>query len=63
MDCIVSWIGLDGMVFLVEIGSGYFVMMDGVFDGGGCNFVLCLMEMVLLGIGGCIVYDVVLIFK
>lgn len=51
------------MVFFVEIGSGYFVMMDGVLEGGGYNFVLCLMEMVLFGIGGCMVYDVVLILK
>lgn len=61
MECIVCWIGLFGMIFMVEIGLGYLLMMDGVFDGGGCNLVLCLMEVVLVGIGGCIVYDVVVI--
>lgn len=61
MECVVCW--GEGMSFIVEMGSGYIVVMDGVFEGGGCNLVLCFMEMVLLGMGGCIVYDVVFIFK
>lgn len=36
MECIVRWIGNDvGMLFVVEIGSGYVVVMDGVLEVGG----------------------------
>lgn len=62
MDCTVRWTG-DGMSFLAETGSNHLVAMDGAPDGGGRNLAPRPMEMVLLGTGGCTVYDVMVILK
>ena len=62
MDCTVRWTG-DGMTFLAETGSNHVVAMDGAPDGGGRNLAPRPMEMVLVGIGGCTAYDVVVILR
>jgi len=62
MDCTVRWTG-DGMSFLAETGSNHLVAMDGAPDGGGRNLAPRPMEMVLLGTGGCTVYDVMVILR
>jgi putative redox protein len=51
------------MNFIGETGSGHSVVMDGAPDGGGANMGLRPMEMLLLGLGGCSAYDVVLILQ
>ncbi|WP_373379256.1 OsmC family protein [Cupriavidus nantongensis] len=63
MECKVTWMGVDGMSFVAQTGSGHIVAMDGAPEGGGHNLAPRPMEMVLLGTGGCTAYDVVLILK
>ena len=61
MKASVKWV--DGMMFLGETGSGHAVVMDGAPEAGGRNHGLRPMEMLLLGLGGCTSFDVVLILK
>ena len=57
----VKW--LDGAMFVGESGSGHSVVMDGPEDLGGRNQSLRPMEMLLLGTGGCAIYDVISMLK
>ena len=61
MDGTVKW--LDGAMFIGESGSGHSVVMDGPEDLGGRNQSLRPMEMLLLGTGGCAIYDVISMLK
>ena len=51
------------MSFVGESGSGHSIVMDGAPDVGGRNMGVRPMEMVLLGLGGCTAFDVVLILQ
>jgi putative redox protein len=51
------------MMFIGESGSGHAVVMDGAPEFGGRNLGPRPMEMMLLGLGGCSAFDVVLILK
>jgi len=57
----VKW--LDNMSFVGESGSGHSVVMDGAPDSGGRNLAARPMEMVLIGMGGCTAFDVVMILQ
>ncbi len=61
MKAVVKW--LDNMSFVGESESGHSVVMDGPQESGGRNLGIRPMEMVLLGMGGCTAFDVVLILK
>ncbi len=61
MKAVVKW--LDNMSFVGESESGHSVVMDGPPDSGGRNLGVRPMEMVLLGMGGCTAFDVVLVLK
>ncbi|HEX2494481.1 MAG TPA: OsmC family protein, partial [Steroidobacter sp.] len=61
MKARVKWI--QDVMFLGESGSGHSVVMDGAPDAGGRNLGFRPMEMMLLGLGGCSAFDVVLILK
>ena len=61
MKCRVKW--LDHMSFVGESGSGHSVVMDGAAEAGGRDLGIRPMEMLLLGLGGCSAFDVVLILK
>ena len=61
MQARVKW--LDHMSFVGESGSGYSVVMDGAPEVGGRNLGIRPMEMLLLGLGGCSSFDVVLILQ
>ena len=61
MKAVVKW--LDNMSFVGESESGHSVVMDGPPESGGRNLGVRPMEMVLLGMGGCTAFDVVLILK
>jgi len=63
MECTVSWLGLDGMSFSAEVGSGHLVNMDGAPEAGGRNLAPRPMELLLAGAGGCTAFDVVMILK
>jgi putative redox protein len=56
MQATVKW--MDGAMFVGEAGSGHTVVMDGPEDLGGRNLGPRPMEMLLLGTGGCAIYDV-----
>ena len=61
MKARVKW--LDNMSFVGESGSGHSVVMDCAADSGGRNLAARPMEMVLIGMGGCTAFDVVLILQ
>ena len=61
MRCRVKW--LDNMTFVGESGSGHAVVMDGAPEHGGRDMGVRPMEMLLLGLGGCTAFDVVMILN
>ena len=63
MECTVNWLGIDGMSFSAEVGSGHLINMDGAPEAGGRNLAPRPMERLLAGAGGCTAFDVVMILK
>lgn len=61
MKARVKWI--DGVAMLGESGSGHGIVMDGPPDLGGRNLGVRPMEMLLIGMGGCTQFDVLLILR
>lgn len=61
MKARVKWV--QDVMFVGESGSGHSVVMDGAPDAGGRNMGFRPMEMLLLGLGGCSAFDVMLILK
>lgn len=61
MKAKITWI--NGRAFLGESGSGHAVVMDGAPEAGGRNIGVRPMEMLLLGLGGCTAFDVVMILE
>jgi putative redox protein len=61
MKARIKWV--QDATFLGESGSGHAVVMDGPPDYGGRNLGVRPMEMLLLGLGGCASFDVVLILN
>ena len=61
MKARIKWV--QDATFLGESGSGHAVVMDGPPDYGGRDLGVRPMEMLLLGMGGCASFDVVLILK
>ena len=61
MKAKVTW--MNGRAFVGESGSGHAIVMDGAPDSGGRNIGVRPMEMLLLGLGGCTAFDVVMILE
>ncbi len=61
MKAKVTW--MNGRAFVGESGSGHAIVMDGAPDSGGRNIGVRPMEMMLLGLGGCTAFDVVMILE
>jgi putative redox protein len=61
MKTCITWKG--NVSFLAESGSGHSVLMDGAPEAGGQNLGPRPMEMLLMGLGGCTAFDVVMILK
>lgn len=61
MKARVKWV--EQVTFLGESGSGHAIVMDGAPDAGGRNLGVRPMELLLLGLGGCSAFDVVMILK
>ncbi|MDQ2106128.1 OsmC family protein [Azospirillum isscasi] len=61
MKARVKWV--DGKMFVGESGSGHAVIMDGAPEAGGRNLGIRPMEMLLIGMGGCTCFDVVMILE
>jgi len=57
----IKWI--QDVMFLGESGSGHSLVMDGAPEAGGRNLGMRPMEMLLLGLGGCSAFDVMMILK
>ena len=61
MKARVAWV--DGKMFVGESGSGHAVVMDGAPEAGGRNLGIRPMELLLIGMGGCASFDVVMILE
>ena len=61
MKAKIKW--LDGRAFVGESGSGHALVMDGAAEAGGRNLGPRPMEMLLLGLGSCTAFDVVMILE
>jgi putative redox protein len=61
MKAKITWI--NGRTFLGESGTGHGIVMDGAPEAGGRNLGPRPMEMMLLGLGGCTAFDVVMILE
>ena len=61
MKARIKWV--EGVTMLGESGSGHAVVMDGPPDFGGRNLGVRPMELMLLGMGGCTQFDVLLILR
>jgi putative redox protein len=61
MKARVKWI--EGVSMLGESGSGHGILMDGPPDQGGRNIGVRPMELLLIGLGGCTQFDVLLILR
>ncbi len=61
MKARVQW--LDGRAFVGESGSGHALVMDGSPESGGRNIGVRPMELMLLGLGGCTAFDIVMILE
>lgn len=61
MKARVQW--LDGRAFVGESGSGHAVVMDGAPEAGGRNIGIRPIELMLIGMGGCTAFDVVMILE
>ncbi|MBK5937963.1 OsmC family protein [Halochromatium roseum] len=61
MKARVKWV--EGTAMLGESSSGHALVMDGPAEAGGRNLGPRPMEMLLLGLGGCTQFDVLLILR
>jgi len=61
MKASVKW--LDGVTMVGESPSGHALVMDGPPDHGGRNLGPRPMELLLLGMGGCTEFDVLMILR
>ena len=61
MKARVKWI--QDVMFVAESGSGHSVVLDGAPEAGGRNLGFRPMEMLLIGLGTCSAFDVMLILK
>ena len=61
MKARIKW--LENATFVAESGSGHALVMDGPPDFGGRNLGVRPMEMVLMGMGGCTAFDVMMILQ
>lgn len=61
MKARVKWV--ENVTFVGEAGSGHAIVMDGPPESGGRNLGLRPMEMLLIGMGGCTAFDVVMILE
>ena len=61
MKARIKWV--EGVTMLAESGSGHAVVLDGPPEFGGRNLGVRPMEMLLMGMGGCTEFDVLMILQ
>jgi putative redox protein len=54
---------IEGVAMMAESGSGHAVVLDGPPDHGGRNLGPRPMELLLMGMGGCTQFDVMMILR
>ena len=54
---------LEDVCFIGQSESGHSIVMDGAPEAGGKNLGVRPMEMLLMGLGGCSAFDVVMILR
>lgn len=54
---------IEGVSFAGQSESGHTVVMDGAPEAGGKNLGVRPMELLLMGLGGCSAFDVVMILR
>jgi putative redox protein len=59
MKARIKWV--ENVSFLAESGSGHAIVLDGAPEAGGRNLGVRPMELLLMGLGGCTAFDVVMI--
>jgi putative redox protein len=57
----ITWI--NGRAFMAESGSGHAIVVDGAPEAGGRNLGPRPMELMLMGLGSCTAFDVVMILE
>ena len=61
MKAKITWV--NGRAFMAESGSGHAIITDGAPEFGGRNLGPRPMELLLLGLGSCTAFDVVMILE
>lgn len=61
MKARIKWV--EGVTMLAESGSGHAIVIDGPPEYGGRNLGVRPMEMLLMGMGGCTQFDVLMILR
>ncbi len=61
MKAKITWV--NGRAFMAEAGSGHAIIVDGAPEFGGRNLGPRPMELLLLGLGSCTAFDVVMILE
>jgi putative redox protein len=61
MNARVKWV--QDVMFVGESGSGHALVIDGAPEAGGRNMGFRPMELMLLGLGSCSAFDVLMILK
>ena len=61
MKARVKWV--QDVMFVAESGSGHAVVIDGAPEAGGRNIGFRPMELILMGLGSCSAFDVVMILR
>ena len=61
MKAKITW--MNHRTFVAESGSGHAIVIDGAPENGGRNLGVRPMEMMLMGLGGCTAFDVVMILE
>jgi putative redox protein len=54
---------MEGMRFMAESGSGHIVTMDASLEHGGADLGCQPMELLLVGLAGCMAMDVIAILR
>ena len=61
MKAKITW--MNHRTFVAESGSGHAIVIDGAPENGGRNLGVRPMEMMLMGLGSCTAFDVVMILE
>ena len=61
MKGVVKWV--NNVMFVAKSGTGHSIVLDGAAEGGGQNYGMRPLELMVLSVASCSSYDVVTILK